>query len=313
MTTAHTRTPQPSSPAPTRFAWLSIAAAVITIAIKFAAYMVTGSVGLLSDALESVVNLVTAVLTLIILGIAMRPPDEEHAYGHSKAEYFSSAAEGIMIVGAAVSIIASAVPRLLAPQPLESAGLGLALSLAATLVNLVVAQVLLRASRTHSSIALEGESHHLMTDVYTSGGVLVGILLVTITGIERLDPIIALLVALNIIWSGVKLMRSSADGLMDAALPAEDRQAIITVLDRYVAEQQIGYHALRTRMAGARRFTSMHILVPNTWTVSQGHDIVEQIERDIRAALPGTTVFTHLEPIEDPTSFEDTNLDRSAV
>lgn len=304
MTHTHQR-----AASPTRYAWLSIGAAVLTIGIKFAAYLVTGSVGLLSDALESLVNLATAILALIMLSIAARPPDEEHTYGHGKAEYFASGAEGALIVLAAVSIIASSVPRLLAPQPIEQVSLGLALSVVASLINLVVARVLLRASRAYGSIALEGESRHLMTDVFTSIGVVIGLVLVAVTGIERLDPILALLVAANIIWSGFQLMRRSALGLMDTALPTAEREKIDAVLHRYAAEG-IDYHALRTREAGARRFVSVHILVPNDWTVAYGHRKLEQIEQEIRTVLPSATVFTHLEPIDDPTSFEDTTLDR---
>ena len=296
-------------PSPIRYAWLSIAVAVVTISIKFAAYFVTGSVGLLSDALESLVNLATAFLALFMLSVAARPPDEDHSYGHSKAEYFASGAEGGLIVVAAVSIIASAVPRLFAPQQIEQVGIGLALSFLAAVINFVIARVLLRASRAHGSIALEGEARHLMTDVVTSIGVVGGIILVTLTGIERLDPLIALLVAANIVWSGLVLMRRSALGLMDTSLPLADLQKIDAVLDRYAAEG-IDYHALRTREAGARRFVSVHILVPSDWTVTRGHRKLEQIEQDICAVLPNATVFTHLEPLNDPASFEDASLDR---
>lgn len=310
METAHMSSHTIASP--TRFAWLSITAAVLTIGIKFAAYLLTGSVGLLSDALESLVNLATAVLTLVMLGVAARPPDDDHAYGHGKAEYFASGAEGAMIVIAAISIIGSAVPRLFDPQPIGQVGLGLALSLVASAINYGVARVLRRASRQHGSIALEGEAHHLMTDVLTSVGVIIGITLVALTGFEQLDPIIALLVAVNIIWSGFTLMRRSALGLMDTALPADDREKIAAVLQRYV-DQGIEFHALRTREAGARRFVSVHILVPGEWSVREGHREIEQIERDIRAALPGAIVFTHLEPVEDPASFEDAGLDRGGI
>lgn len=299
---------QNSQHAPTRFAWLSVVAALATIGIKFAAFFVTGSVGLLSDALESLVNLATAILALVMLQIAARPPDAEHAYGHTKAEYFASGAEGALIVAAAVSIIVSALPRLFTPEPIEQVGIGLVLSLIASLINFFVAQVLLRASKAHGSIALEGESRHLMTDVFTSAGVVLGIMLVAATGFNRLDPIIALVVAANIVWSGVQLMRRSALGLMDTALPEAERAKIEAVLRRYTS-QGISFHALRTREAGARRFVSVHILVPDEWTVRDGHEKLEQIERDIRGAVPNATVFTHLEPRDDPASFRDTGLE----
>jgi cation diffusion facilitator family transporter len=294
----------------TRYAWLSIAAAVITIGLKVAAYWLTGSVGLLSDALESLVNLIAAIMALAMLTIAARPPDEEHAYGHSKAEYFSSGVEGALIVLAAVSIGWAAWPRLLQPQPIEQPGLGLAISVAASALNFAVARILLAAGRRYHSITLEADARHLVTDVWTSAGVLVGIVAVVLTGWERLDPIIALLVAANIIWTGVQLVRRSALGLLDTALPAEEQAAVRQVLDRY-AQPEVQFHALRTRQAGARQFVSLHVLVPGQWTVQRGHALLEQIERDIRAALPNVTVFTHLESLDDPTSWQDTALDRA--
>jgi cation diffusion facilitator family transporter len=293
----------------TRFAWLSIAAAVVTIGLKAAAYLITGSVGLLSDALESLVNLVAAVMALTMLTIAARPPDEEHAYGHDKAEYFSSGVEGALIVIAALSIIVSAVPRLATPQPIEQVGLGLGISVAASLVNLGVALVLRRAGKQHRSITLEADAAHLMTDVWTSAGVLVGVALVALTGWQRLDPIIALIVAANIVWSGVQLVRRSALGLMDTALPEAQRSAIQAIQERYQVEG-IQFHALRTRQSGARAFVSMHALVPGVWTVQRGHQLLEQVETDVRGAIPHVTVFTHLESLDDPASWQDTQLDR---
>jgi cation diffusion facilitator family transporter len=294
-----------------RYIWLSIIAALVTIGLKTWAYLVTGSVGLLSDAIESLVNLAAAVVALIVLLIATRPPDDDHAYGHSKAEYFSSGFEGALIVVAALAIGYTAFQRLLDPQPVESVGLGLAISTAASLINLVVAQILLRAGRTHRSITLEADGHHLMTDVWTSVGVIVGIGLVALTGWSILDPLIALIVAANILWSGWKLLQRSALGLLDTALPTAERDAIQRVLDGYCREEGVAYHALRTRQAGARRFISVHILVPGGWTVQRGHHMLERIEHDVRAILPGTTLFTHLEPIDDPASFADQQLDRA--
>lgn len=306
MELSHTQ--RPAAP-PMHFAWLSVAAAIATISIKLGAYFITNSVGLLSDALESFINLVTALLTLWVLAVAARPPDQEHAYGHTKAEYLSSGVEGALIVIAAFTIVYTAVPRLIDPEPIARIGWGLALSLLAAIINLVVAQVLLRASKTYSSIALEAESRHLMTDVWSSLGVVIGLGLTVVTGYSRFDPIIALLVAVNIIWSGFQLLRRSALGLLDTALPPAELAKIEAVLAGYTAVG-VSYHALRTREAGARRFISVHILVPGNWSVLVGHHLLEEIEFNIRAIIPAATVFTHLEPLEDPLSFEDTALDR---
>jgi len=295
----------------TRFAWLAIGAAVVTMALKATAYCLTGSVGLLSDALESLVNLVAAVMALAMLTIAERPPDELHAYGHSKAEYFSSGAEGALIVLAAVSIAWTAVPRLVAPHPLEQLGAGLGVSVLASAVNFGVARILLHAGRKYRSITLEADAQHLLTDVWTSVGVVAGIGAVMLTGWERVDPIIALLVAVNIIWMGVQLLRRSALGLMDTALPLPEQAAVTQVLQQYGA-QAIQYHALRTRQAGARKFVSVHVLVPGEWTVQRAHQVLEQLEAAMAAAVPGVHLFTHLEPLNDPTAGHDIALDRTA-
>jgi len=292
-----------------RFAWLSIAAALVTIALKSLAYTLTGSVGLLSDALESVVNLVAAFITLGMLTVAARPPDEDHAWGYGKAEYFSSGAEGVLILLAAIAIGWAAIPRILAPRPLESIGLGFGVSVAASLVNFGVARVLLVAGRRHHSIALEADARHLLTDVWTSAGVLVGVVAVAITDWEIIDPIIALVVAAQILWTGVKLVRRSALGLLDRALPAEEQGALQAVLDRH-AGAVVHFHAVRTRQAGARRFVTLHVLVPGDWSVQRGHALCEQLELEIASALPNASVLTHLEAIEDPTSFQDQELDR---
>lgn len=291
------------------YACLSIGAAVVTIGLKLAAYRLTGSVGLLSDALESLVNLAAAIMALAMLSLAARPADADHAYGHSKAEYFASATEGLLILVAAASIAWAAWGRLLAPQPIVEPGLGLVVSTAASLVNLGVALVLRRAARRYRSITLEADAHHLMSDVWTSAGVLAGVALVWLTGWARLDPLIALVVAAQIIWVGVRLVRRSALGLMDTALPEEELGRVRTTLERF-AERGVEYHALRSRQAGARCFVSMHLLVPDSWTVRQGHAVAEEVERAIREQLPGTTVFTHLEPRDDPASWADVELDR---
>ncbi len=293
----------------TRFAWLSIAAALVTIALKTVAYFITGSVGLLSDAVESVVNLIGGIMALAMLTVAARPADEDHAYGHGKAEYFSSGVEGSLILVAAISIAVAAILRLVTPQPLQELGLGLAVSVTASVVNLVVALVILRAGRKHNSITLEANARHLLTDVWTSVGVLVGVGAVAVTGWQRLDPFVALLVAANIVWTGVGIVRRSIGGLMDTALGAEDVASVRKVLNRYMAGG-VQFHALLTRQAGARKFVSVHVLVPGEWTVQRGHELLERIEEDIRRALPEAVVFTHLESLDDPASWEDETLER---
>jgi len=295
----------------TRFAWLSIAAAVFTISLKALAYLLTGSVGLLSDALESLVNLAGGLIALAMLNLAARPPDEEHAYGHTKAEYFSSGVEGALITLAAISIGAAAIDRLLHPQPIEQPGLGLAVSSVASLINLGAALVLRDAGRRHSSITLDANAKHLFTDVLTSLAVLAGVLLVVITGWLWLDPAIALAVAANIVRMGVQLLHRSANGLLDAALPDEEVAKVRQVLSAYAGDDGVQYHALRTRQAAARSFVSVHILVPGRWSVQDGHRLVERIEADIRRAIPNATVFTHLEPLEDAISWQDQGLERS--
>jgi len=293
----------------TRFAWLSIAAALLTIGLKSGAYWLTGSVGLLSDALESLVNLVAAMMALAMLTIAARPPDEEHAFGYSKAEYFSSGLEGALILLATASIVWTAIPRLLVPQPLEQVDIGLVVSILASAINFGVARILLREGREHKSITLEANAHHLMTDVWTSTGVIIGVGAASLTGWLRLDPIIALVVAANIIWTGVQLLRRSASGLLDAAIPKEEQEAIDRILDQY-RQQGIQFHAVRTRQAGTRGFLSLHVLVPGEWSVMHGHQWLEHVESDIRHALPNLLVLTHLEPLDDPASWQDVALDQ---
>jgi len=294
----------------TKFAWLSIAAAITTIVLKAGAYLLTGSVGLLSDAIESLVNLAGAFMALTMLIIAARPADEGHVYGHSKAEYFASVTEGILILGAAIGIMTTAIQRLLDPRPLEQLGIGLAVSVVASLINFVVSRILLNAGKKRRSISLEADAHHLMTDVWTSVGVIGGVAISGLTGWGTLDPLVAILVALNIVWTGFQLIRRSVSGLMDEALPEADLQIIRDVMDKYQAKG-VNFHALRTRQAAARRFMSVHVLVPGDTTVHDAHHIVEDFESDIRKALGGVvTVFTHLEPVEDELSMEDMHLDR---
>jgi cation diffusion facilitator family transporter len=289
------------------YAFLSIGAAILTIALKSGAYFLTGSVGFLSDALESGVNLVAAIFAVWALTIAAKPPDEEHTFGHSKAEYFSSGFEGALILVAAVSIAIAAIPRLLDPQPIEQVGLGLALSVVASAINGGLGIVLLKAGKRLHSITLRADAHHLITDVWTSVGVLIGILLVSVTGWLILDPLIALLVAINIVWTGVKLIRESGSALLDASIPLAERKIINEILLPY-DRQKIQFHAIRTRIAGTRRFISLHVLVPGEWTVQCGHDLCEEIESTICKTLPNTNVFTHLEPLEDPKSWDDLEI-----
>jgi cation diffusion facilitator family transporter len=293
-----------------RYAWLSIAAAVVTIGLKLGAYYLTGSVGLFSDAAESVVNLVAAVAALSALTFASRPPDEEHAFGHNKAEYFSSGLESALIIIAAAWIGVTAWERLMDPQPLQNLGIGLSIALVAAAVNGGAALVLLRAGRRLRSITLRADAQHLLTDVWTSAGVVLGIVMVQLTGWLVLDPIIGLVVAANILWTGFRLLNDTAHGLLDTALPSEELEMISGVLSRYEGGD-IQFHAVRTRVSGQRRFVSMHVLVPGRWTVKRGHDLSEKIEGELADALQGsTTFFIHVEPSEDPTSFEDQDLDR---
>jgi cation diffusion facilitator family transporter len=297
------------SPSLQRYAWLSITTALATIVLKGVAWRLTGSVGLLSDALESFVNLAGALMALAMLSLAEAPADESHTHGHGKAEYFSSAFEGFLILVAALSIGYAAVGRLLHPQALEDVGVGLAVSVVASIINLATARILLGVGRQHNSITLDADARHLMTDVWTSVGVIIGVGLVWATGWSWLDPVIAILVAVNIVWTGWQLLRRSAAGLMDVSVPEEARQRIEQVLDRYRGEG-LEFHALRTRQAGARAFATIHVLVPGDWMVQKGHDYSERIEADLRLAVPHLHVTTHLEPKEDPLALADEELDR---
>jgi cation diffusion facilitator family transporter len=295
-----------------RYAWLSIAAAIATIGLKTAAWQLTGSVGLLSDAIESSVNLAGALMALAMLSIAVMPADENHVHGHGKAEYFSSGFEGLLILLAAVGIAYAAIDRLLAPRPLEAIGIGLAVSVVAAGVNFATARTLMAAARNARSIALEADAEHLMTDVWTSAGVVIGVTLAWMTGWLWLDPAVALAVAVNVVWTGWKLMQRSTAGLMDASLPSTDVKRIEQVLDSFRA-QGLEFHALRTRVAGTRSFITFHILVPGRWTVQEAHDWSERIESDLRRIVPQAHVTTHIEPIEDPVSHLDRDLDRPPV
>lgn len=293
----------------TRFAWLSIAAAILTISLKTGAYFLTNSVGLLSDAIESCINLAGAVMALAMLIIAARPADDDHNYGHSKAEYFSSGVEGILIFIAAIFIGIASIKRFFNPQPIEQIGIGLMVSVVASLINLAVSLVLFRAGKKYNSITLEADAKHLMTDVWTSAGVLVGVGAVVLTGWVRLDPIVAFLVACNIVWTGYSIIKKSVGGLMDKALSAEDQDSLLKILEPY-KQNGIEFHAFLTREAGAKKFASFHVLVPGEWSVLEGHQFLEKIEAELRKAIPNLIITTHLEPIEDPISYMDAILER---
>ena len=292
------------------FLYLSISAAIVTIVLKSYAYYITGSVGFMSDALESFVNLFAAIFALLMLIISQKPADKKHMYGHSKAEYFSSAAEGALIIIAAFSIIRSAIPRIFNPVSIENVDLGLILSFIASLVNLGVGSVLISHGKKKKSLILEADGRHLMTDVWTSLGVIVGIIVVKFTGWFIVDPIIALLVAVNIMYTGYKLIKRSARGLMDVTIPDEDMRRIIVYLDS-LKSRQIEYHSLMTRVAGQRKFIFFHLLVPGEWPVKRGHDCADEIEEHlISMFIEPVTVDTHLDPVEDPASMNDIGIDR---
>ncbi|MBB1054533.1 cation diffusion facilitator family transporter [Dietzia sp. B44] len=291
-----------------KFAWLSVATSIVTISLKMVAWWVTGSVGLLADAAESVVNLVAAVVALIAITVAERPADDDHQYGHSKAEYFSAVVEGAMIFVAATFILYTGVERLINPVPIESLGLGLAISVVAAVINGIVGTLLIRAGVRHRSPTLKADGKHLITDVVTSVGVVVGVTLVWITGWEFLDPVVAIAVGLNILFIGYRLVHESGMGLMDATLPEQDNRAIQEVLDRHRQPGRVDFHELRTRESGRWRFVEFHALVPGDWSVERGHDLVEKVEQEIHAALPHSHITTHLEPIEDERAYNDVKL-----
>lgn len=287
-----------------KFAWMSIIVSVVVFGMKMAAWWATGSVGLLSDALESTVNIVAAVVALFALRTAMKPADAMHHFGRGKAEYFSASIEGFMILLAALIIVYTAIERIISPRDLEQIGWGLTISTVAAVINGGAALILLRAGKLHRSPILIADGKHLMTDVWTSVGVIVGVGLVVVTGWNRLDGIVALAVGLNIIVTGINLLRSSTAGLMDKALSDDDHLKIVNVLTKYERED-VKFHALQTREAGRQRFISMHVLVPGAWTIQKGHDLSENLEADIIAELPDTIITTHVEPLEDERSWAD--------
>ena len=290
-----------------RWAWLSVCAALITLILKFTAWGLTGSVGLFSDAVESTVNLVAAFTVLFALWFSQRPVDESHHFGHAKIEYFAAAVEGGLVLVAAGGIIWFSVRRLLDPQPLEKIGIGLAVSVLAGLVNFVVARALLRVARNEESVVLEADGNHLMADVWTTVGVVFGIAVVAATGTDWIDPLIGIGIALIIVRTGLLLLRTSFDGLMDRSLERADEQEIRQSIESALVSGST-YHALRTRRAGATRFVDLHLLVPGEWNVAESHHLANQIERAVDDARPGTQTTVHIEPLEDPGSWRDSDL-----
>ncbi len=284
--------------------WISIIASVLTIGLKWFAFSVTGSVGFMSDALESGINLLAAIVAFYSLTVAARPADIEHPFGHEKAEYFSSLAEGVLIIIAAFGIAYAAINRMYHPQPLESLGFGMLLSVGATLVNLITARILLYYSKKYNSITIEADAHHLMTDVWTTVGIILGIFLVKLTGWQLLDPIMAILVALSIVYTGIKLVFRSMDGLMDSRVSEKDMILIREVLNAYKSDE-IDYHALYTRRASAKQFITFHLLFPGEYTVHQAHEVTKKVEADLKLKLPLADIFIHVEPLNDPDAFDD--------
>ncbi|MDO5692317.1 MAG: cation diffusion facilitator family transporter [Pseudomonadota bacterium] len=276
---------------PRRLMAVSIVVALMTIALKTVAWWITGSVGLLSDAMESFVNLAAAMFGLLMVTVAAQPADDDHPFGHDKAEYFSSGFEGILIIGAAAAIIWTALPRFWNPQPLEQVSWGLALSVASSMLNGLLAWVMLRASRMHRSIALEADAKHLLTDVWTSAGVVIGLLLVGVTGWLWLDPLVAIGVALNIVWEGARLIWRSWSGLMDSAVDPEEQVLIDEVLTRFTlrhgGQPTVQFDHVMTRKAGQRRFVSLHMHLPASWTLGEADRWRHEVENALAQAVPG--------------------------
>lgn len=292
-----------------RYARVSLVVAFFVIVLKFTAYWLTGSVSLLSDALESIVNILGASATMWALAVSEMPPDDEHAHGHDKAEYFSSGFEGALVLIAAIVIIVTAVERLITPEPVTMDTRALALVIGTSLINYFAARWLMRAAKAHDSIALEADSHHLMSDVLTSVGVTIGVIAAVVSGYGWIDPVVAILVGLNIIRTGWDLLRRSVDGLLDASLLPADHSRVHAVIDRF-RSSVVDFHAIRTRRSGTRKFVTFHVLVPGHWSVQRGHDLLEAIEIELHQAIPQLHVITHLEPSEDPSSFHDIELHR---
>jgi cation diffusion facilitator family transporter len=293
-----------STPSPRTLLWASVAVAAVTIVLKTLAWYVTDSVGLLSDAMESFVNLASAIFALVMVTIAVRPADEDHPFGHYKAEYFSSGFEGILIVGAAVGIIWAAVERLLQPQPLQLLGWGLVLSVLSSVLNGVLAWVMFRAATKHRSIALEADARHLRTDVWTSAGVVVGIGAVALTGWLWLDAAVAIGVALNIVREGWRLIWRSSQGLMDEAVEPEVLADIHRALAQF-AHPTIRFDHIATRRSGQRRFVDLHMHMPAGWTLGRAAAVRASVEQALMSAVPGLRATIQLLPSDVEAHFDD--------
>ncbi|CAN5233745.1 cation diffusion facilitator family transporter [soil metagenome] len=285
----------------------AILAALATLGLKWTAYAYTGSLGLMADAVESIVNLVAALTAFASIWYASRPVDPSHTYGHEKIEYFSTGLEGVLILVASVSICWYAIGRLLSPQALSAVDVGVAIGSLASVINWVTARYLLRQAKLKDSIILEAEGQHLLTDVATSIGVLGGMGLAWLTSLNWIDPLVALLVGLNITRTGFGLIHRSFDGLMDRSLPEAEQRAVRAAIESKLHED-MDYHALRTRRAGSRRFVDFHLLVPGVLSVQEAHGYGSDIEDAIRAVAPGLEVTVHIEPIEDLAAWEDSQL-----
>lgn len=289
---------------PKRYAIYSIIASVLTFVLKFSAWRITGSVGLLSDATESIVNVTAAVLALTAITIAMRPADDHHSYGHGKAEYFSSGMEGVLIIVAACAIGYASIERFYNPQPLGNLGLGLGLALLSSVINFVTAKSMLKAAKRFDSITLEADAKHLLTDVWTSVGLVTGLaILLFAPQWQILDPIIACIMAVNIVFTGIGLLKRSIGGLMDDSLPPEELEIIANAIHQHQGDEAT-FHGLRTRKSGPIRFIDFHLLVPGDTTVHAAHDLCELIENEIESRLERSEVTIHVEPIECESSYK---------
>ena len=294
-------------------AWLAVAAAILTIALKFGAYGVTGSSGLLSDAVESIANLVTSATALVVIWYASKPADPTHTYGHGKAEFLATGIEAFFIIGAAIGIAWIGVQHLINPHDVGSIGLGSAIALIASAINFFVGRILVSVGTEHQSPALVADGKHVMTDVITSLGVVAGLLLVWITGSARIDAVVALLVAVNILWTGIKLQRQTLNGFMDRALEPAEVEKIRGVIEAELQEQPIqgiGYHALRTREAGRDRFVDFHLLLPGEVSVQEAHDLADRLEHSLDDKLSGVSATIHVEPIEEHADDEELGAER---
>lgn len=289
---------------PFKYIYLSVFASILTIVLKSSAAYITDSVGLFSDAMESLVNLAAALMALYIMRIAFTPPDKKHPFGHSKAEYFSSFIEGFLILFASLAIGYTAYKKILYPNKIEQIGIGLFISIIASTINLGVGVLLIKMGKRVNSIILEADGKHLLTDVWTTVGVLVGLVVVQLTDFYILDPIIGLLVALNIIYTGVKLIRDSISGFMDTAASEQDEELIKKIINS-ICKEPIQFHSLYTRQSASKIFITFHLLVPDDWSIAHSHTLTLELENQIKNKFSGSEVFIHLEPLSSPESYDD--------